>query len=69
MPKIHRPERVGFLPAKWRLYRVIGAVNYVEVGSYVWREDAERTLRFLQRVTPLFHYVLVELTDQEGGIA
>jgi len=41
----------------WRIYRVIDG-RWVEVGSYVWRSDAERTLRFLNRVTPTYRYVL-----------
>lgn len=56
MPKIKR-RPVEVLPPKWKIYRLIDG-RYVEIGSYVWREDAERTLRFLNRVTPGNAYFL-----------
>ncbi|QKD80778.1 hypothetical protein HPC62_00045 [Thermoleptolyngbya sichuanensis A183] len=56
MPKIKR-QAVEVLPPGWRIYRVIDG-RWIEIGSYVWRADAERTLRFLNRVTPYCSYVL-----------
>lgn len=57
MPKIKRQE-IEVRPPGWKIYRVIDG-RWIEVGCYVWRDDAERTLRFLKRVTPRFYYVLV----------